>query len=75
MNKASIVSKMMNITELYSMINIIDFYQEQKWSKNSTLWNMILHRSFIRNMTINKNKLFSVKEVGFKPFICNTRMP
>ena len=25
------------------------------------------YRGFIRDMTINRNKLFSVKEVGFKP--------
>ena len=30
MNKVSIISKMMNFTELYSMINIIDIYQEKK---------------------------------------------
>ena len=27
----SIISKVMNITELCSMIKIIDIYQEQKW--------------------------------------------
>ena len=72
MNKVSIISKMMNFTEFRSMIKIIDIYQEQKWSKSGTLRDTILYRDFIRDMTIDRNKLFSVKEVGFKLFICNT---
>ena len=74
-NKVSIISQLMNFTELYSLIKIIDIYQEQKWSKNWTLSDTIVYRGFIRNMTINRNKLFSAKEVGFEPFICIPRMP
>ena len=28
----------MHFTELYGMIKMTDIYQEQKWLKNSTLW-------------------------------------
>ena len=48
MNYVSIVSKMMYFTELYSVIKIIDIYQEQKWSKNSTLWTPYLTEALLR---------------------------
>ena len=62
----------MNIIELNSLIKIIqdNIYQEQKWSENLLLRDAVFYRGFIRYITINGNKLFSVKEVGFKPLIC-----
>ena len=48
MNYVSINSKMMNFTELYSLMKVIDIYQEQKWSKNWTLWDTIFYRGFVR---------------------------
>ena len=71
-NKASFSSKMVKFTDIYSMIKIIDLYQEWKWPKNWTLRETIFYRGFIKNMNINGNRLSSVKEVGFKLIICNS---
>ena len=47
-------------------------YIKNKIDPKSEPCGHLFYSSFIRYMTINRSKLFSVKEVGYKPFICDT---
>ena len=73
MNKVSIISKTINFTKLYSMIKITDIYMKDKSGPRTEPYGTpYFIEALLEIWPLIETKLFSVKEVGFKPFICNT---